>query len=445
MLKRKIYDNLLSWKNKEKGSCALLVEGARRVGKTTIIEEFGRNEYESYVLIDFSVKDKGIMDTFENHSSNLDDFFVRLQLVTSKRLFVRNSLIIFDEVQNYPYARQMIKHLVADGRFDYIETGSLISIRKNVKGIQIPSEERHLEMFPMDFEEFLWARGDDVSVSALKILFDKKEALGKDLHRKIMDSFSMYMVVGGMPQVVDRFLSTGNLMEAEKVKRDIIGLCRSDLSKLPGQMGSRALMVFDRLPALLSSHSKVFSPGKVETRSRARQYDRSIAWLKEAKLINLCERVDDPNVAHDLNKGGSRFKCYFMDTGLLVSMAFGRSRPELEESYRLLMGGRLSINEGMFFENVVAQELRAKGHDLLFSTFRHGASTAIYEIDFLIPGARNICPVEVKSSVSVRHASLDMFMEKFGKRVDAAYVVHAKDLRTDGRYTYLPAYMTMFL
>ena len=339
----------------------------------------------------------------------------------------------------------MIKYLVADGRFDYIETGSLISIRKNVVNIQIPSEERHIEMFPLDFEEFLWAQGDTVSTSILRSVFSDKEPLGKGSHRKLIDAFRTYMVVGGMPQVVDKFLTTGNFMDAEKVKRDIIDLYRLDLEKLPGNLGFRALKIFDSIPALLSAHSKVFSPGKIESKSRNRQYEGSITWLREAKLINICECVDDPSVAYGLTLNHSRFKCYFLDTGLLLSLAFGKNRKELEDTYMAMVRGKLSVNEGMFFENVVAQELKAHGHDLVFTVFRHKDVTTQYEVDFLIPGSGKISPIEVKSSASSRHKSLDVFMEKFGTRTDTAYVIHSKDLRVDGKVVYLPIYMTMFL
>ncbi|WP_400232935.1 ATP-binding protein [Methanomethylophilus alvi] len=445
IFRRKVYERLLSWKNEEKGKCALLVEGARRVGKSTVVEEFGKNEYKSYVKIDFSIKNEDLIDVFENYSSDLEKFFTHLQLVTGSHLYTRDSLIIFDEIQNYPYARQMIKYLVADGRFDYIETGSLISIRKNVVNIQIPSEERHIEMFPLDFEEFLWAQGDTVSTSILRSVFSDKEPLGKGSHRKLIDAFRTYMVVGGMPQVVDKFLTTGNFMDAEKVKRDIIDLYRLDLEKLPGNLGFRALKIFDSIPALLSAHSKVFSPGKIESKSRNRQYEGSITWLREAKLINICECVDDPSVAYGLTLNHSRFKCYFLDTGLLLSLAFGKNRKELEDTYMAMVRGKLSVNEGMFFENVVAQELKAHGHDLVFTVFRHKDVTTQYEVDFLIPGSGKISPIEVKSSASSRHKSLDVFMEKFGTRTDTAYVIHSKDLRVDGKVVYLPIYMTMFL
>lgn len=445
IFKRKVLDCLREWKTTEKGRSAVLLEGARRVGKTTVAIQFGKLEYESYILIDFAAITNDILDLFESFSNNLDDFFIRLEVISGKKLVIRNSLIIFDEVQLYPKARQMIKRLVADGRYDYLETGSLISVRTNVKSILIPSEEYSIAMSPMDFEEFLWALGSEVDAEYIRRCYDSRTSLGRSVHELLMRRFRMYMIIGGMPQVVERFLSDNSLSGIETVKRSILKLYRSDMMKLPTSVSERALKLFDAIPSLLSSKKRFISPSKIAKGSRMRDYDRAIAWLSEAKIVNLCRRQTDPSILSGSDIDESRLKPYLLDTGLLISMSFGNDKRDMSDIYNDLLGGKLSINEGMFFENVVAQELVSQGYRLIFSEFHVKDSTKMYEIDFIIPDRGKIVPIEVKSSMSSRHTSIDRFCEKYHSRIKGPIVVHPKDLRFDGTCLYIPAYMVFAL
>ncbi len=442
---RKIYNELLDWKNNSNGQSAVMIQGARRVGKSTIVERFARDQYKSYILIDFVETDDEMRNIFIEYKTNLNMLFNRLQLKTGIKLYDRESAIIFDEVQAFPLAREMIKILVKDGRYDYIETGSLITVKSKIAEIRIPSEEHKINMYPMDFEEWLWANNDTVSADILRSFAEKMEPLGEDNHRSMLKRYTEYMIVGGMPQVISAYLEHHDLMKAEYVKRDIIDLYRDDIHKIPGVAMERALNLFNYVPAMLSSPHKVLSPTKIEKGSRKREYDSGIRWLCDAMIFNKCRCSSDPCTAIGLNENIDRIKCYLMDTGLLISLAFQNDKEGLRETYGLLMDGKLSINKGMIFENAVAQEFACKGYELWFTEFEKRGSKRKYEVDFILPGRTGIIPVEVKSGKSSLHASLDKLMEKYSERVEKAYVIHSKDLRKDGDVTYVPIYMLPFI
>lgn len=445
IFRRKMYDILKEWKLNDRGRHAVLLEGARRVGKSTVVGEFARNEYKSCIIIDFHEHPKRIEGLVENYADDLDGFFTRLQLLTGTELHERDSLIVFDEVQEFPRAREMIKQLVQDGRYDYIETGSLIGLRSNVKGIMIPSEEMHIRMHPMDFEEFLWACGDRVTMKYVRDRFNKMEPMGREEHEAVMGRYRTYMAVGGMPQAVSAYLETKSLIAADREKRIILGLYAYDVAKFPGNLGTKASAVIRSLPSQLMRRKKVFSPSAVKKGGRNRDYERAVEWLADAQLVNPCFENSDPTVEASMGSDSARYKPYFLDTGLLVTLAFGKDREALEMTYDALLSGKLSINGGMFFENMVAQELVARGCDLNFCEFRAGDSSTVYEVDFVIPGITRIVPIEVKSSVSPRHMSLDIFREKYRSRIGRSAVIHPADLRVEDGIVYLPIYMTMLL
>ncbi len=441
--RRKIYDTMLQWKRTYDGRRALLIEGARRIGKTTIVEEFARNEYESYLLINFSEAEDRIKDLFKEFSRDLDSLFRNLQFEYNVVLKDRKSVIIFDEVQAFPRAREMIKHLVADGRYDYIETCSLISLRRNVKDIVIPSEETRVCMHPMDFEEFLWAQGDEVTMSIIKDSFESQSPLGFTMHKGIMRKYTTYMLIGGMPQAVDALIRTNNFSEVETEKRDILSLYLDDTQKMDN--GTIAERVLSKIPALLSKHDRSFSPGMVKRDSRMRDYLDAVEELSRSRMVNVCYRSSDPNPALNLFLDELDFKLYMADTGLLFTRMIGSNVASRDEIYRDMLDGRMNINGGMFFENMVAQELVCTGHELIFSKFKTNESERYQEVDFLISDGSKVTPVEVKSSISTRHVSLDRFMAKYSDHTDRAYVIHGKDLRKDDNIVYLPIYMTMFI
>ncbi len=444
--KRKIYEKLMDWKDNWSSRYALLIEGARRVGKSTIVEEFAKNEYESYLLIDFRNPKGNTTEYFKKYSSDLDRLFSLLQIEYNVKLTKGRSLIIFDEIQAYPEARQLIKYLIADGRYEYIETGSLISIKKNVENIQIPSEEIRIDMRPLDFEEFCWACGEDEVAATVRSHYESKEPLGQDLHAIIMERFKTYMLVGGMPQAVAEYAETKDLKNVEIVKKGIIDLYRSDMAHIPVGNGTKALTVFNNIPALLTAHRKTFRPGMLKKGSRRFDYYDSITWLEEAKICNTCHNSLDPGIALNLDVDEDSFKCYLLDTGLLISLSFDVDIVSNEDLFRAFLRGKLSINEGMFFENVVAQQLYASGHGLHFHEFRKEDDPKhVFEVDFILAKGRYIYPIEVKSSVSNRHVSLDRFCEKYRERARDPVVIHAKDLRTDGGVEYLPVYMAWLL
>lgn len=450
-MKRKIYDKLLDWKEKSNGSTAVLIDGARRVGKSYIAEEFARDQYKSYILIDFNRAGKDIRDLFMNHLENLDAFFLYLSAYYNKKLYKRKSVIIFDEVQMFPRARAAIKYLVADGRYDYIETGSLMSIRKNVKDIVIPSEERHISMYPMDFEEFLWALGDDTLMPVIKQCFDNKRPVGQLLHRKAMDYFRQYMIVGGMPQAVAKYLETHDFEAVDSVKRDILTLYRDDIMKHSEGNALDVEAIFDEIPAQLSKHEKKFKLKDIKSGARLRRYKQPFFWLDDAMIVNTCYNSTEPNIGLKMNMERKTLKCYMADTGLLISHAFDENGIVAEEIYRKLLFDKLSVNSGMLMENMVAQMLVAAGHKLYFfsKSSRTNAADRM-EIDFLIAKKRitskhNISPIEVKSGERYTLSSINKFRKKYAEAMDTAYVLHTKDYKEQDGVIYLPLYMTMFL
>ena len=442
MFRRKSYDRLLEWKTESNGQTPLLIEGARRIGKSTIVEEFAKNEYESYILIDFSMASKGVKTLFED-VSDLNYLFLQLQLQYHVDLIERKSLIIFDEVQLCPLARQAIKHLVKDGRYDYIETGSLISIRKNVKDILIPSEERRINMYPMDYEEFLWAIGDQTSFPLVRKCFEKGVSLGQQANRQMLRSFRLYMLVGGFPQAVNEYLTTNNFRKVDLVKRDILKLYEDDFMKIDPT--GRASLLFDSIPAQLSKNAARYQVSSVLPSSRAEDILRLIAEMADSKTVLVSYHAADPNAGLSANKDLSQFKLFVCDTGLFTTLMF-KDRDFTENViYEKILNDKLSANLGYLFENVVAQMLAANGNDLFYHTFDSENSQHKREIDFLIANRNKICPIEVKSSGYKTHISLDEFCKKFSHRILFQYLVYTKDYAQDGNMIYLPVYMVPFL
>lgn len=446
MLKRKIYDRLLKWKKESSGETAILIDGARRVGKSYICEQFAQNEYKSYILIDFGNVSNDILELFTNDSSNLDLFFAKLSAYYSTTLHKRESLIIFDEVQQFPRARQLIKYLVADGRYDFLETGSLIRLKKNVQDIIIPSEEEHIEMFPMDFEEFLWAMGDEATVPLLRQCFETKTPLGQALHRKIMNDFRQYILVGGMPQSVLAYQKEKQFEDADRTKRRILQLYRDDVSKFAASYEEKVFAVFDGIPGQLSKKEKKYTLSSISKSARFRSYEDSFLWLNEAMIVNTCFNATDPNVGLALSSDHTTQKCYMADTGLLITQTF-MDRPFTENDlYKAILFDKLDINEGMIMENVVAQTLRSNGHKLYFYSRTDKENRKNHmEIDFLITEKKKISPIEVKSGNYRSHSSLDKFRSKFSSKLGNAYILYTKDLMIKDNIIHLPIYMAMFL
>lgn len=450
-MKRKMYQTLLKWKQEEQGRKALMIDGARRVGKSYIVEEFAKNEYASYILIDFAHVDDEVIGYFENYKTDYDALFLHLSLYYRVKLQERNSLIIFDEVQFYPKARAAIKYLVADGRYDYIETGSLISINKNVKDILIPSEERHIKMFPMDFEEFLWAMGEEMLMPYIMDCFSKQQPMGQALHRRAMDYLRQYIIVGGMPQAVQAYADTKSFEKADQEKRDILQLYRSDIRKYASGYESKVAKIFDTLPGQLQKHEKKFRLSALKDRARFRDYESSFLWLEDSMVVNVCYSASEPSVGLRLKMDDSTLKCYMGDTGLLISLAFDERTIATEELYRKLMLDKLEINKGMLVENLVAQMLRTSGHELyFFSNYSKENSEDTMEIDFLIrkptlSSRHNISPIEVKSTNSYTLSSLRKFRTKYGQQLSTAYVLHSSDMKVEDDVVYLPLYMAGLL
>lgn len=443
IFERKVSLQLKQWKDLSRGRSAVMLDGARRVGKTTIAEEFAKSNYKSYILIDFVVASDALKNIFVKYRDDLDMFFNLLQLQTGITLYKRDSIIIFDEVQNFPIAREMIKELVKDGRFDYLETGSLISLKSNVKGIRIPSEEHVIQVHPMDFEEWLQALGYDIA-DILRKHCEMLEPLGDDTHEAIMRKYREYMVIGGMPQVVSSYADTKSIMEAESVKQDILTLYKNDIMKIPDTPALTS-SYFDSIPGMLSSHSKITMVSKISRGSRKEKLTPPAEWLSQARIINRCRCCTDPGTVPALSEDIGRYKSYLLDTGLLISLSFGLEPERLKDTYVRLIDGDLSINEGMFFENMVAQELVSKSYPLWFVEMARKDSVRKYEVDFIIPKIDNIVPIEVKSGVSSRHRSLDVLIERHPERIHRAFVIHTKDLRTDDRVVYMPIYMLQFM
>lgn len=446
MLKRKIYAALVAWKNRSNGKTALLIDGARRVGKSYIAKEFAQNEYESHIIIDFGNAPKDVLDLFESDSADLDLFFAKLVLFYGTPLTNRKSLIVFDEVQQFPRARQLIKYLVADGRYDYLETGSLIRLKKNVQNIIIPSEEDHIEMFPMDFEEFLWAMGDEVTIPFLRQAFEAKKPLGDAVHRKIMNSFRQYLLVGGMPQSVLAYQNGKDFGASDEAKRSILRLYREDVSKFAAGYEDKVYAVFDEIPGQLSKKEKKYKLSAIDKNARFRSYEDSFIWLNEAMVVNTCFNATDPDVGLALSADHATQKCYMADTGLLVTHTFMDGAYTDNELYRAILFDKLDINEGMIMENIVAQMLRFNGHRLYFySRCDNEHRENHMEIDFLIAEGKKIAPIEVKSGNYRSHSSLDKFRKKFSDKIGNSYILYTKDMLKKDGILHLPIYMAMFL
>ena len=442
MFRRKIYDKLLEWKTESDGRTALLIEGARRVGKSTVVEEFAKNEYESYILIDFSRASKAVKELFED-ISDLDYLFLQLQLQYKVDLHERRSLIIFDEVQQCPLARQAIKALVADHRYDYVETGSLISIKRNVKDILIPSEERKISMYPMDHEEFLWAVGDTITIPLLKKVFDSGKPVGAQIHRKLMRDFRLYMLVGGMPQAVNEYIETNNFRKVDQIKRDILNLYEDDFKKIDptGKLSS----LFDAIPAQLNKNASRYQVSSVLNGERAENILESIAELKDSKTVLVSYHANDPNAGMSNNKDLGKFKLFLSDTGLFTTLMF-KDRDFTENIiYEKLLNDKLSANLGYLYENAVAQILTANGDALFYHTFMNESTRRNYEIDFILARKNKVCPIEVKSSGYKTHASLDAFSRKFSDRILDKYLIYTKDFAKDEDIFCLPIYLVQFL
>ncbi|MBQ8133879.1 MAG: ATP-binding protein [Clostridia bacterium] len=446
-MKRKIYDRLKEWKERSDGESALLVQGARRVGKSYIVEEFAKREYQSYILIDFNKADEQIRDIFIHDLADLDTLFLKISTLFNTKLYPRESLIIFDEVQLFPRARSAIKYLVADGRFDYIETGSLISIRKNVEGILIPSEEDQMNMYPMDFEEFLWASGNETMYPLIVNCFEKKKPLGQALHRKAMDLFRQYMIVGGMPQAVRAFSETRDFDKVDRVKRRILNLYREDIRKHAKGYEMKVEAIFDELPSQLKNQNRHFKLSAVKQGARFEDYKDAMFWLSDAMIVNNCYNSTEPNIGLNLNRDRTLMKCYMGDTGLLISHAFDENGIVSEEIYRKLLLDKLEVNMGMVMENIVAQMLTASGHKLFFyANASREDREARMEIDFLtakskISNRHNISPIEVKSSNNYTLSSLNKFRTKYAEQTYIPYVLHPGDYREADGIEYLPLYM----
>ena len=446
VFKRKIYSKMLQWKSNSAGKTALLIEGARRVGKSTIAEEFAKNEYDNYLLLDFTKVRRDIIDLFED-LSDLQFFFLSLQSLTGTKLHPGKSCIIFDEVQFCPKARQAIKHLVKDGRYDYIETGSLISIKKNIKDILIPSEERRIEMFPMDFEEFLWAIGKESTFDLIRYSFEQLRPLGDGVNREMMRLFRLYIIVGGMPQAVSEYLSSSNFESIDAVKRDILNLYIEDLEKIDNR--GRAATIFKSIPAELARNTLRYRVGDVIAKARISRLGEIFGDINKSMTVNFAYHSNDPNIGFALHANPDKFKMFLADTGLLISLAFMERDFTENIIYNKLLSGKLSTDLGYVFENVVAQLLRSAGNSLYYYTFRevneNDKSSHSYEIDFLISRKDKICPIEVKSSGYKAHKSLDEFQRKFSSRIKQRYLLYTKDLRKEQDIICLPVYMTGLL
>jgi len=451
VFKRKIFNQLLEWKNNSANSKALLIEGARRIGKSTIVEEFGKAEYKSYLLIDFNDVSKVIIDAFEQYLSDLDSFFLILSTEYNVTLYPHESLIIFDEIQKFPKARQSIKKLIKDGRYHYIETGSLVSIKENVKNITIPSEERHIKMYPMDFEEFCIALGEQKIIDYIRLCFNERKPTQESFHHKAMLLFKQYILVGGMPKPVSEYIENNrSFAAADAEKRDILTLYRSDINKAAATYRSKVASIFEQIPAFLSQHEKRIRLSNIETNSTYSMYQDTFFWLGNSMIANECFNCTDPNVGLTLNEDRTAVKCYMGDTGLLVSHAFSGKEIADGELYRRILHDNLSINEGMLFENAIAQILVANGYELFFYTrYSEEKHRNDIEIDFIISNGSKlkpkIYPIEVKSNKRYTTKSLTKFMNTFSDRIAEAYIVHPKNLSRSENIICIPAYMAFCL
>lgn len=451
LFKRKIYGKFLTWKTEAMGRKALLVEGARRIGKSTIVEKFAKNEYKSYILIDFAKTGDDVKSYFYQHLTDLDTLYMLLSVHYGVKLYERESVIIFDEVQLFPKAREAIKYLVADGRYDFMETGSLISIKENVKDIVIPSEERHIKMYPLDFEEFCWALEEEPLIQYIRSCFEKKEPLERSIHNKAMLLFKQYMLVGGMPMSIVAFLENHkDFGAADMEKRDILELYRNDIMKIKAQYRSKVLAIFDQIPGLLSRHEKRVVFNRVVEGSSADQYEETFFWLSDSMVSNECHRASDPNVGLSLSESDTYIKCYMGDTGLLVSHAFDENELLEDEVYKQILAGKLGLNEGMLYENVISQMLTANGHRLFFYThYSEEKRRNDIEIDFIISNNSKtkykMYPIEVKSGTNYSTKSLLKFKEKYNRRIGCCYIIHPRNLIVKDDILCIPPYMTICL
>ncbi len=451
IFKRKIYEKLLKWKETSKGEKALLIEGARRIGKSTIVEEFGKSEYRTYIIIDFNDASKMVFDAFNKYLGDLDTFFMILSTEYGEVLYPRESLIIFDEVQAFPKARQSIKKLVKDGRYDYIETGSLISIKENVKDITIPSEERVIKMYPLDFEEFCWALNEEMLVSYIKKCFEELKPLEDDFHHKAMLLFKQYMLVGGMPKSISAYLKNNrSFTKADIEKRDILTLYKNDIGKADVKYRSKVSSIFEQIPAFLSLHEKRVRLSNIESNASYPMYQDTFFWLSNSMITNECFNCNDPNVGLAINEDRTFIKCYMGDTGLLISHAFTEKEIAEGKLYKEILHDNLSINEGMLFENAIAQQLTANGYKLFFYThYNTEKHRNDIEIDFLISNGSitkpKIYPIEVKSNKRYKIESFERFINLYKKRIGKAYIIHPKNLSIKEDIICIPSYMVMCL
>lgn len=447
--RRKAYVKLLQWKELAAGTSAVLLEGARRIGKSTIVEEFAKNEYDDYMILDFARENRDVQNLFIDDMDDLDSFFRNLFLLKGRDLKGKNCVLIFDEVQLFSKARQAIKYLVADGRYDYIETGSLISIRKNIQNILIPSEEYRIKMYPMDFEEYLWALGDTVTFEAIKSAYERRKPLGDSVHRKIMKKFRTYMVIGGMPQAVSAFVEGKTFAQIDFIKRNILSLYEEDLAKYDRDNREKASVVFRTIPEQLENKNSHFKFSVIDKNARYQNYVDAVSFISESMMGNECINVTKPEVALELFADRSNFKLYMGDTGLLVTQIM-KSRDETDEDlYKALIIDNLSINQGMIIENVVAQMLRASGHELYFHEYLYTPEDSVrekkYEIDFMTVKKKKICPIEVKSSGYMSHKSFDYLTKKYQLKMQDRYIIYTKDLKYKDEIMYIPIYMTMLI
>ena len=446
-LNRTIYLKLLEWKKNSQGKTALLIEGARRIGKSTLAEKFGRENYRSFIIIDFAVAPKVIKENFSDNLTNLDRFFQVISLEYGVRLYPRESLIVFDEVQKFPPAREAVKYLVADGRYDFIETGSLISIRENVESIVVPSEEERIQMYPLTFPEFLDAAGEETLTDYIRECYKQRRPLDDAFHKRATNLVREYILVGGMPQSVVAYLEGGrDFFAADKEKRRILDLYRDDIKKAAKRYKSKVSALFEYIPGYLSTHEKKVTLSKVDTNGTFDRYDDPIFWLGDSMICNLCYGCNDPNVGFALTQNDAQVKCYMADTGLLVSLAFSENELSSMELYRQIMNGKLSLNEGMLHENLIAQTFASAGRKLYFYThYNEEKHRNDIEIDFLLSNESKtnikVFPVEVKSSKNYSALSYHAFKKRFGKRIGSSFIIHPKALSVDEDGLRVPTYM----
>ena len=449
VFKRKIYDKLLEWKNRSNGSTALLIEGARRIGKSTIAEELGKKEFPEYLIIDFSKASSSIIEVFDDGLVNMDDFFTNLFLSLGKPKPQIGSLIIFDEIQFCPKARQAIKSLVEDRRYYYIETGSLISIKENVKDILIPSEEERINMYPMDFEEFMWAIGKDYELGVINDAFNNRDTkvIFKN-HNNFVKTLRMYMAIGGMPQAVNKFLETKDYYEVEIIKRNILKLYEDDIRKIDEKYGTICEMIWDQIASTLCHNNNRFKATYVNQRADSFMLQNSINKLKESKMVNIVYKVNEPKPGFKLTQDDSFYKIFYSDTGLFTSCIYAINDNESQDIYQRLILNKLDTNLGMLYENLACQILVANGYNPYYYSWYENMTTSnkkitkkMYEIDFLIYKKGKVLPIEIKSSKNKTTKSLDRFIDKYSSSTGEKYIVRNKPLEYGNNTTYIPFYM----